>query len=379
MSRLPALCATPADHVSATRTDRPCLYFSPEALQATAERFRAGFPGRVTYAVKANDALPVIENLVQAGMTAFDVASPHEMRLVRSVLPDAVLHYNNPVRSRTEIAFARDMCAASYSVDSFSELAKLADALEPPDVEVAVRLKLTVAGAAYDFGAKFGAEPATCAALLEEVARLGFTPAMTFHPGTQCEDGAAWAVYIAEAARVARAAGVRLARLNVGGGFAAHRRGAAPDLEAVFAAISGAVEAHFGASAPALVCEPGRAMVADAFALGAGVKAIRDDGAVFLNDGIYGGLAEAVVLGAVERLEVLSPTGDPRRGPSVGRVVFGPTCDSLDRLPGLVGLPEDMEEGDVVLFQGMGAYSTATVTRFNGYGEMDLVTVARTA
>ncbi len=379
MSRLPALWATPADHVAATRTDRPCLYFSPETLQATAERFRAGFPGRVTYAVKANDALVVIENLVQAGMTAFDVASPHEMRLVRSVLPDAVLHYNNPVRSPGEIAFARDMCVASYSVDSFSELAKLADALEPRGVEVAVRLKLTVAGAAYDFGAKFGAEPATCVALLEEVARLGFTPAMTFHPGTQCEDGTAWEAYIAEAARVARAAGVRLARLNVGGGFAAHRRGAAPDLEAVFSAISGAVVAHFGADAPDLVCEPGRAMVAEAFALGAGVKAIRDDGAVFLNDGIYGGLAEAVVLGAVERLEVLSPAGERRRGPPVGRVVFGPTCDSLDRLPGLVGLPEDMAEGDVVLFQGMGAYSTATVTRFNGYGEMDLVTVARTA
>src|SRR6056297_2376938 len=358
MSRLPALWATPADHVAATRTDRPCLYFSPETLQATAERFRAGFPGRVTYAVKANDALVVIENLVQAGMTAFDVASPHEMRLVRSVLPDAVLHYNNPVRSPGEIAFARDMRVASYSVDSFSELAKLADALEPRGVEVAVRLKLTVAGAAYDFGAKFGAEPATCVALLEEVARLGFTPAMTFHPGTQCEDGTAWEAYIAEAARVARAA---------------------PDLEAVFSAISGAVVAHFGADAPALVCEPGRAMVAEAFALGAGVKAIRDDGAVFLNDGIYGGLAEAVVLGAVERLEVLFPAGERRRGPPVGRVVFGPTCDSLDRLPGLVGLPEDMAEGDVVLFQGMGAYSTATVTRFNGYGEMDLVTVARTA
>jgi len=147
----------------------------------------------------------------------------------------------------------------------------------------------------------------------------------------------------------------------------------------VFSAISGAVVAHFGADAPDLVCEPGRAMVAEAFALGAGVKAIRDDGAVFLNDGIYGGLAEAVVLGAVERLEVLSPAGERRRGPPVGRVVFGPTCDSLDRLPGLVGLPEDMAEGDVVLFQGMGAYSTATVTRFNGYGEMDLVTVARTA
>ena len=48
----------------------------------------------------------VIENLVAAGMSAFEVASPDEMRAVRALCPDAVLHYNNPVRSVAEIAEA---------------------------------------------------------------------------------------------------------------------------------------------------------------------------------------------------------------------------------------------------------------------------------
>lgn len=379
MSRLPALWTCPAHHIASVIDDRPVLYFSPFTLHATARRFISGFPGLVTYAVKANDAIPVIENLVQAGVTTFDVASPHEMRLVRSVLPGAVLHYNNPVRSARELEIARDMRVASASVDSFSELSKLASVFSPDDLEIAVRLKLPVRGAAYDFGSKFGADPATCSGLLREVARLGFSPAMTFHPGTQCEDAAAWTAYIEEAARVARDAGVRLSRLNVGGGFPAHRRAGAPDLEAIFATIAAAVAEHFPQDAPSLVCEPGRAMVADAFALGAGVKAIRDGGDVFLNDGIYGGLAEAVILGAVDRLAVYAPDGEARCGPRLDRVVFGPTCDSLDRLPGEVALPADMQEGDVVLFQGMGAYSTATVTRFNGYGDVGLVTVASTA
>lgn len=378
MSRLPALWASPADHISAIRPERPTLYFSPETLQATARRFQLGFPGLVTYAVKANDALAVIENLVQAGMTAFDVASPHEMRLVRSVLPTATLHYNNPVRSMGEITFAAEMGVASASVDSLSELEKLARAFAPGSLEVAVRLKLGVKGAAYDFGAKFGASADECTVLLKEVARLGFTPAMTFHPGTQCEDGAAWEAYIAGAASISRAAGVTLARLNVGGGFPSHRRTAAPDLEAIFDRIARSVATHFGADAPALVCEPGRAMVAESFALGTSIKAIRDRGDVFLSDGIYGGLAETVILGSVERLDVISPSGARRTGEGTPRVVFGPTCDSLDRLPGEVPLPADAEEGDVLLFQGMGAYSTATVTRFNGYGDVDLVTVART-
>jgi ornithine decarboxylase len=61
----------------------------------------------------------------------------------------------------------------------------------------------------------------------------------------------------------------------------------------------------------------------------------------------------------------------------VERVVFGPTCDSLDRLPGLVPLAGDLEEGDWLVWHGLGAYSTATVTRFNGYGEIEVVTTDR--
>jgi ornithine decarboxylase len=72
---------------------------------------------------------------------------------------------------------------------------------------------------------------------------------------------------------------------------------------------------------------------------------------------------------------VLSPEGAWRRAEAVGRVVFGPTCDSVDRLPGDVAMPGDMEEGDYVLFHGIGAYSVATATRFNGFGDHGLETV----
>jgi ornithine decarboxylase len=63
----------------------------------------------------------------------------------------------------------------------------------------------------------------------------------------------------------------------------------------------------------------------------------------------------------------------------VPRTVFGPTCDSLDRLPGEPALPEDAAEGDAVLFHGMGAYSGTTATRFNGFGALTVATVSRLA
>src|SRR6056297_426206 len=288
----------PRTHLMRHAPDAPVLYFSPERLQATAQAFRQGFPGLVTYAVKANPGEEVLANLARAGITAFDVASPAEMRAVRAVAPDAA------------------------------------------------------------------------------VAR-GFTPSMTFHPGTQCADPAAWGSYIAAAADVARSAGVRLHRLNVGGGFASHRTGPAPDLTAIFTHIGAQVAQHFGAHAPQLVCEPGRAMVAEAFSMAVRVKALRDSGAIFVNDGVYGGLTEIRDIGAPDRIEVIAPDGSTRRGALQPRVVFGPTCDSIDRLPAPLPLPEDLAEGDYLLIHGMGAYTCSLSTDFNGYGLRDVVTVAR--
>ncbi|MGO4917060.1 type III PLP-dependent enzyme [Pseudogemmobacter sp. W21_MBD1_M6] len=375
MSRPRPHWSDPAHYLRSRHPDTPVLFFRPHVLHDTARAFLAGFDGLVTYAVKANDTVEVLDNLIAAGITGFDVASPHEMRLVRRLSPTAALHYNNPVRSPAELAVARAAGVVSYSIDDCAELDKLLASGPAKGIEVAVRLKLPVAGAAYDFGAKFGVLPDHAVNLLRRVAAFGFVPAMTFHVGTQCADPQAWNSYIHAAADVAARAGVTLARLNVGGGFASHRTGAAPDLASVFATIRAAVAAAFGPNPPALVCEPGRAMVADAYTLAARVKAVRTGGAVFLNDGIYGSLAELAQIGVTDRITVLAADGAQRRGPRRPCVVFGPTCDSLDRLPTEIPLPSDLAEGDYVLFDGVGAYSTAMATRFNGYGQAALITL----
>ncbi len=376
MSKQPSIWPDPVTCLKHLSSEHPVLFFAPSVVQDVARDFIAGFAGLVTYAVKANDARAVIENLARAGITTFDVASPAEIAKVRALVPGATLHYNNPVRSPGEIAAARAAGVASWSVDGLGELDKLIAADLPAGTEVAVRLRLPVKGAVYDFGEKFGEDPEGAVEILRRVAAAGFIPAMTFHPGTQCAAPAAWTAYIGTSARVARKAGVRLARLNVGGGFAANRDGTRPDLPAIFTAIAGAVADEFGADAPALVCEPGRALVAESHVLATRVKAVRACGAVFLNDGIYGSFGEALTsLGVVGRIRVLAPDGQPRCGAARARVIYGPTCDSLDRLPGEYALPDDIAEGDHVLFEGMGAYSTATTTRFNGYGETQVITV----
>lgn len=366
----------PIDYLRAVGPNDPVLFMSPAILQAQAKRFIKGFPGLVTYAVKSNPEEAVVTNLAAAGITGFDVASPEEIALIRRLVPDAVLHYNNPVRARHEIVFAVGRDVASYSVDSLSELDKLfaqvpVTRANGATVEITARYKLPVAGAAYDFGAKFGATEAATAEILRRVAARGYIPSLTFHPGTQCTDPQAWDAYIRAGGRIAAAAGVRVHRLNVGGGFPSHRVNAVtPSLDAIFSLIGRVTHEVFGDDAPALVCEPGRGMVGDSFALLARVKGLRDDNHVFLNDGVYGAFAEFPLMGTMDRITVWSPDGDRRTGAIRRRVVFGPTCDSVDRLPGEVALPGDIAEGDFILVQGMGAYSTVTNTRFNGFGAL---------
>ena len=366
----------PTEYLRVVAPETPVLFFSPATLQATARRFLDGFPGLVTYAVKSNPEEVVVQNLSAAGVRGFDVASVAEIRLIRRLAPDAALHYHNPVRARAEIAAAVELGVRSWSVDSASELAKLIELVPSDGSEISVRFKLPVAGAAYNFGAKFGATEELAVELLQTVAAAGFIPSLTFHPGTQCTDPHAWEAYIRAAAAIAAEAGVTIARLNVGGGFPNHRlHGVVPALEATFALIDRVATEAFGAARPALVCEPGRGLCGDAFTLATRVRALRDGAHVFLNDGIYGALAELPLVGVIDRIVVLSPDGSRRTAPPQPRIVFGPTCDSVDRLPGDVALPGDLAEGDYVLFQGMGAYSAATNTRFNGFGALTIATV----
>jgi ornithine decarboxylase len=366
----------PTDFLKKQAPENPVLFFAPSAAQAAARRFIDGFPGMVTYAVKSNPGEEMIENLAAAGVRGFDCASPFEIDLIRRLVPDAAIHYNNPVRARHEIAHAVTRGVKSYSVDSKSELQKLIEMVPVEGTEISVRFKLPVAGAAYNFGAKFGATVELATELLKTVAEAGFIPSITFHPGTQCIDPHAWESYIREAANIAKAAGVKIARLNVGGGFPSHRLAAVvPQLEETFQLIDRVTTEAFGADRPALVCEPGRALCGDAFALAARVKALRDGTHVFLNDGVYGALTELPMIGVIDRIEVLSPTGEKRTGEAIPRIVFGPTCDSVDRLPGEIPLPADLQEGDFVVWQGMGSYSTVTNTRFNGFGELQMATV----
>jgi len=100
------------------------------------------------------------------------------------------------------------------------------------------------------------------------------------------------------------------------------------------------------------------------------VQARRGD-ALYVNDGIYGSLSDAGALGWRYPVRLIRPSAaEPRPF-----TLFGPTCDSLDRMEGGFVLPADVREGDWIEVGQLGAYGASLRTAFNGFDRGTLVEV----
>jgi len=356
----------------------PVYLFSPTSLQSRADSFRCAFPGAVSYAVKANPEVRVIDTLAARGIDHFDVASIGEIEAVTLHQPGASLHFNNPVKPFEAIQRSyRRYGVRSFALDEQAEFDKIRKATgNDRDILYSVRFKLDHEGASYDFGSKFGATPDRAATLLRRIAEFGGRPALTFHPGSQCADPQMYARYLEEAARIATAARVEVVQINVGGGFPEYYLNTeAPGLDDYFSVIEEAADSFFRRR-PQLMCEPGRAMVASSISLLARIIHVRDDGrSVFLNDGVYGGMQEQSLVDLSLPVKVWRG-GRQLEGDTVSCHVFGPTCDPVDRLSREMDLPGHVRTGDYLEFGLLGAYGSATSTAFNGFRPARYLNVA---
>jgi len=354
--------------VAALTPSYPVYCVRPGVLQATARRFLSQFPGRVLYAVKCNPHPMVLQALYDAGIRHFDTASLPEIAQVREMFRDAEPYFMHPVKGRAVIKSAHEVYGVrTYVLDHASELAKLQDETDGAEgTTVVVRLETPKGQALYDLSAKFGAPPAEAAALLRRIAGDGLRAGLAFHVGSQCTSPEAYARALELAGRVIAEAGVDIHLLDVGGGFPAGYPGTqAPPLEVFVDEIARGVRAIGLRNDCVLMCEPGRALVADGMSLVVQVQ-LRKGSQLYVNDGIYGGLSETKAAGI--RLPVAAIRLKGAFAPGMASfTVNGPTCDSLDVLPDPFVLPEDIGEGDWIEVGQVGAYSNANATHFNGF------------
>lgn len=385
----PALIAVPPDRfadalavAAAMQPEEAVFCFSAATLRNRLQSFMGGFPGIVSYAVKSNPAKDVVATLNEAGLAHWDVASVHEMALVRGLAREPKFHYHNPVKSRREIADAYSKFGCHrFAVDCREELQKIADvAGQDANVEIAVRFVLPRerTSSAHDFSTKFGAPEHIAIALLQDARDRGFVPLLTFHPGSQSRDPHTYVRHVEAAARIAKSAGVHIGKLNVGGGFPAFYPLSRPGpLASFFTAIAEATTRFFGkGTEPELECEPGRGLVATSMSLLTRVKLVCTDGDdIFINDGVYGGLMEFMQVPELQPPFRVIRGGAVLEGETKSWKVFGPTCDPIDVLPARLDLPADLKDEDFIEFGTLGAYGIATTTLFNGYGSHEIVAV----
>jgi ornithine decarboxylase len=364
--------------IAELRPEEPVHCIRPATLSATAAEFVAAFPGEVLYAVKCNPDPAVLRALWAGGVRHFDCASPSEIALVRQMFATAEIHFMHPVKARGAI---RDAWAhhgvRDFALDGADELAKILAETAATGVAgslgLVVRLALPNCGAVLDLSGKFGADAAEAVALLRSArphaARLG----VAFHVGSQCPDPLAWRTAMRVVGAVIAEAGVAIDIVDVGGGFPVVYPGVElPSLGAFMAEIEAGFE-RLGLPGARLWAEPGRALVAGGGSVVVQVQGRRGD-ALFLNDGVYGSLADAGALGFRYPVRCIRPAGT-RSGGERGFSFFGPTCDSADAMRGPFYLPDDIAEGDWIEIGQLGAYGACLRTGFNGFDRARIVEV----
>jgi len=369
--------------VRAERPTDPVHCLRPAAIEGAARRFLAGFPGEVLYAVKCNPEPAVLRALWRGGVRHFDCASSAEISVVRTMFPDAAIHFMHPVKARPAIreAYARHD-VRDFVLDSADELAKILQETEgAEDLGLFVRLALPKGSARYDLSGKFGAPPEEAARLLRAARGHAATLGISFHVGSQCMDPDAYRRAIALAGEVIAASGVQVDVLDVGGGFPQRYPDLEPPpLERFFAAIGEAFTA-LGLPATRLWAEPGRALVASGTSVVVQVQ-LRRGTSLYVNDGVYGSLSDAGAPGfrfpvrLITAAEASSNDNGPLGDDQLDYDLFGPTCDSADHMKGPFPLPAAVAEGDWIEIGQLGAYGACLRTGFNGFDRARLVVVS---
>ncbi|MBX6322222.1 MAG: type III PLP-dependent enzyme [Rhodospirillaceae bacterium] len=363
--------------VAALQPSYPVYCLRPHVVAAAARRFLALFPGRVLYAVKCNPHPRMLRALYEAGIRHFDTASLAEIALVRECFPDAGAYFMHPVKGRAAIrTAARVYGIDTYVVDHMRELEKVLDETGGAEgLTIVVRLRTPpVEGVFYHLAEKFGAGIEDAAVLLREAGSRGCQVGLCFHVGSQCRSPVAYRQALSLVGEVLAKAAVPIQVLDVGGGFpAAYPGGAVPPLEAFIAEIEGGLKGLALRRDCVLMCEPGRALVAEGMSLVVQVQ-LRKGDRLYINDGIYGSLSETVTAGLRPPARLVRLRGTPAEATRTF-TLNGPTCDSLDVLPSGFDLPEDVTEGDWIELDRLGAYSNALASRFNGFYPETLVVV----
>jgi len=354
--------------VNTLRPVDPIYCIRPDSIKSACNWFKSNFPGKILYAIKTNPNETVIKHIKGSGIDRFDVASINEIKLVKKLFPEAHTYYMNSIKSREHIQEAYlNYNIRDFALDTKDELQKIIEATNnAKDLTLYVRVSISNEHAEIDLSQKFGALPSEALGLLRLAKAHAKKVGLSFHVGSQCMQPISYGKGIREIGNIIKKTKIFPDIINVGGGFPSLYPDLQPQpLENYINEIKKAFNNLKLENKPELLCEPGRALVAECGS--SIVKVIlRKKQKLYINDGTYGSLFDAGVLNFVLPTRMI-PNGRMASKKLTSYSLYGPTCDSADYMKGPFVLPNNLKEGDYIEVGQLGAYSLTFRTKFNGF------------
>jgi len=358
----------------------PLLVIDHAKIREQYRQFRKYMPRvGIYYAIKANPELQIIKTLQKLD-SGFDVASQEEFDIVMAAASKAKLRkkldfvYNDIILANTikPIETLKKMIPyrTLMTFDNLEELKKIKRYC--PNAGLIIRLRVANIGAMVELSSKFGVEPKAAMPLIDAAVEMGMdVEGISFHVGSQCvnfENYMAALNMASQLLKEARGKGYNVRILNIGGGFPVNYDGIKVSIAQFGRKISKEIDRLFPKNIE-IVAEPGRYLVAESAKLVVKIvgKAFRDGkNFYYINDGVYNTLSGVIFDHCVYHFHSF------KAGKKKMSAVVGPTCDALDTVSNSESLPE-LEIGDLLYVNNIGAYSNASATNFNGFAKANIL------
>jgi ornithine decarboxylase len=369
------------DAINAFNSDSPIVCSHYHKSSKNIQLFLKDFPGKTFYAVKSNPDPEFVKFVMLAGIRNFDVASYNEIELVSSIADElnltneVHLAFMNPIKSRYAIQDAfLEYGVRDFSFDTKEELSKILEETSyATDLGLCVRVSVPKGETVYDIsGGKFGANFDQSVELLKMASKYSERIGICFHVGSQITCPSSYKIAIEHVNRIINVSDIKISIFDVGGGFPAEYPNARiSDFKNYFSVITNEIKNNKNLNNVELWCEPGRSIAAPSQSLIVKIM-LRKGNKLYINDGVYGNLFESCGFSKQTYTATLIRNKESVVSKNVSNFeLFGPTCDSVDHMPGPFNLPSDANEGDYIVLELTGAYTTCSSSNFNGFSDLN--------
>ena len=354
--------------VSQLKPLKPVYCIRKKSIQIASKIFQKKFPGKILYAMKANPHPIVLDAIIKSGIKNIDVDSIKEIETIKKIDSSVKCSYMNAVKDRESIKEAYfKYNVKTFSLDSKDELIKIIESTnQAKDLELFVRISVSNEHAEIDLSKKFGAPTSEANGLLRLTRQYAKKIGLSFHVGSQCMHPISYSKGVNEIGNIIKKTKIVPDYINIGGGFPTIYPDLIPQsLDNYFKEIKHSIKNLKLNKLPEILCEPGRAIVAESGSTIVKVN-LRKKQKLYINDGTYGSLFDAGVP------NIVYPSRLIKSGKIISKKLtsfdfFGPTCDSMDYMKGPFLLPNNVKENDYIELGQLGAYGLTFRTEFNGF------------